>query len=684
MADAIGAFFVGRVRQGAVHPAGLRRALMPSMLPGMKGSPSLLLCGASIVLSSLAVGQSGRAERERVAAIDAAITKSKVQFEAGEAERAARLLRRTARDASKLFDPAARADALARLAESLDEVDPLCARRQKGMAGAAKALLGAVEAYESRKWFRSALALCDDAARWDAAAADAVRRRIESSIVTGAVPPTPVRVDWSGGERVFGGGDWLVEANSVRATELSKNREIFLSATQLPARIAARAELMIGGYKGEAGLVLGYRDVSDFVVLAVHWKKKLEAEWRVERRAGSSYKPIAEGTFAVEKGKDELLVPVTVDSLQGGLAIQVGGQERRVISPPAVGDVLRPGYFGLEAHSARGKRVELGWKNVEVATYGLAPTSGLRSADEAQRIAAAQAEAGDVEAAARTLFGGYALAFRIEDGTERKKQLAAIGAGLKELDPSFDATKRARLAASKKLVPVGMGYMRSKWFDTGLEILRDAADFGGSAAVRKLDESIARAGRSGGDVMKKFMSRREQTSGKAEYRWRFVDDEFHSPKLVGRFSAGTRSARTLGKTARISFEVLADGPKAKGALMFGVRSVAEGTSYYVVELMHWGSYSSLFLYHYMPPEKVLKPIKEDVSYYSKKGRSQWIEVTVDFSPDRIAMRLEDNEWVDCGKPKAPTQGHVGFFVSGDSPFRDPVRFRNLRIATPPK
>jgi hypothetical protein len=230
-----------------------------------------LLRSLAVALVAAAACAQQRAVEDRIAAAAAAGGKPS-EFAALELAAA-----RAALDG--VGDAAVRAQLEKRIVELAAKVDPL---DRTGVAAArevAARLLGVAGVYEAKGWLQTAQEYARLAARLSPEDAREPLLRLQSAMAKAAAEATaasragrPALDVWfRGGEPVQGREDWRFDDDSLMAPSLADTTDtaVFLSGLRARSELIRFEADIVGPMTGRAGLILGVRNLGDFVALDV-------------------------------------------------------------------------------------------------------------------------------------------------------------------------------------------------------------------------------------------------------------------------------------------------------------------------------------------------------------------------------------------------------------------------------
>jgi len=268
---------------------------------------------------------------------------------------------------------------------------------------------------------------------------------------------------------------------------------------------------------------------------------------------------------------------------------------------------------------------------------------------------------------------------RIEDSGVRRRLQKSVDDLIGDLDPLDKATAKAREEAARALLKPAQAYTRRKWNRAALPILEIVAALSDKVGGRPLERAQSALGLAADgprDGIQAWFGKGVGFAG-AGY-WKVDEGIAESPKLQGGLSVGLRSERRTEGDCRIQIEVLASDKPSKASICFAMEPSKNGDDYYILELRHERGFSDLRLLHFGQNGRLDEMANIPLAM-SRAERATWTELTVDLAGDRITVDVGGLERAEARSVTPDLEGCLGLFVSGDSPFKDPVRFRNLRI-----
>jgi hypothetical protein len=287
---------------------------------------------------------------------------------------------------------------------------------------------------------------------------------------------------------------------------------------------------------------------------------------------------------------------------------------------------------------------------------------------------------GRAEDAALRLRAARAGLEAVEDPAVRRRLERSVLGLLAELDPLDAEREKAFEAVARELLKPARAYQRRKWHRAALPLLEAVAAFsekiGGKALAQSRDEVEGGRGAPRPAEGIEGWLKAGLTFAGGGY-WKVQDGIAESPTL-GLESLGLRSERRTAGPTRISIEVLASSAPSKAAIVFAMEPSKNGDDYYILELRHERGFSQLRLLHNAASGGIDEIVNQAVAM-ARAERADWTELWVELRGDLIRIGLADLESAETRSVTPDLDGVIGLFVSGDSPFKAPVRFRNLRI-----
>lgn len=304
-------------------------------------------------------------------------------------------------------------------------------------------------------------------------------------------------------------------------------------------------------------------------------------------------------------------------------------------------------------------------------------TAALPAQEDAvlKRLAEARSLQGEgrPEDAAFALRAAQTAMQDVADPAVAKSLQKSIDALVAEVDTLAAETKKAEEAAARALLRPAKAYQAKKWNRCALAWLRLAAELSDKVAGKLLQQAGAGAGPS--DPTTEWFGDAVTFAGGGI--WQLEKGEITSPK-VGTDTVGYRTDKTTKGPVRIALESRTTADPSKTSIVFGMRPSKNGDSYYVLELRHMKGFSQLRLLHKPAngdfAELALQPLT-----LSRKERADWVELWVELRGDRIRAGCGTIETLEANAVTKDLDGGLGLFVSGDTPWKERVRFRGLRV-----
>ena len=275
----------------------------------------------------------------------------------------------------------------------------------------------------------------------------------------------------------------------------------------------------------------------------------------------------------------------------------------------------------------------------------------------------------------------------ITDASARDRLRAGLVALLARADPQWTRHAEASKADATELIALARSYLRKKLPARAVDLLEEACTLDPKSAAPVL--SYAQKQLSSRAASKPETDRAEPDEpvlrdliGGIESRvawgtWDLRPTEVRSPHLDGN-TVYLIAREPRHGDQRVSVDVLIGDLDGSAALVFGG---IDASTYYIVELLHQtdqgtGRYSNLSVHRIVDAKAIeIGRIAFDLS---SKQRAGWLQLSVSVRGNRITAGLGALASLRCTAPTVP-HGGVGFFVTGNSPNLEPVRFRRLLI-----
>lgn len=303
--------------------------------------------------------------------------------------------------------------------------------------------------------------------------------------------------------------------------------------------------------------------------------------------------------------------------------------------------------------------------------------SGLFAQEDVvlKQVAAARTLQGDgrPEDAAFALREAQAALAKVADVAVAKSLHKSLDPLLAEIDPLAAETTKAEELAARALLRTAKAYQAKKWHRCALPWLRLAAELSDKVAGKALQQ--AGEAESAVDATTAWFGDAVTFAGGGI--WKLDKGVVTSPKL-GNDTVGWRTKKETKGPVRIAIETRTTAEPSKTSLVFGMHPDKNGDAYYVVELRHMPGFSQLRLLHKSASgdfaELALQPLT-----MSRSERADWVTLWAELRGDRIRVGVGEIESLEASAATKDLDGGLGLFVSGDTPWKFSVRFRNLRV-----
>jgi hypothetical protein len=295
----------------------------------------------------------------------------------------------------------------------------------------------------------------------------------------------------------------------------------------------------------------------------------------------------------------------------------------------------------------------------------------LKSLTEAKKL---QGE-GRTEDAAIALRTGRVQLRSVADAAVQRSLQKSIDTLLAEVDTLAVEAGKAEEVAARALLKAAQNYLRRKWTRAALPLLELAAELSDKIAGKALQQAGVSDQPATNAVATWFGDGMSFCGGGY---WTVDKGTLKSPQLKSD-SIGFRSKKTTSGPVRIEMEALATAQPCKLALVFALDASTDGDDYYILELRHERGFSQLRLLHNDGTANRLDEILTQPLTMSRAERTTWTTLWAELRGDRIRIGIGDIESAESKAVTKDLDGCIGVFVSGDSSFKAPVQFRNLRV-----
>ncbi len=653
-------------------------------------------CAAALLASPAPTIQSPAAD---------ALAKAKLEFEAERVEDGVLLLR-SARAILAEQPSGKERDALAQEIQSLLlRKDPVAKFFDAARRDAATQLALSAKTYAAKNWYRTALELAQRAAALDETTSREWLLELElKGRDSSRLDDSASFLEWFEHGRetrsapAFEKLDWGVQASFAKDQEPGSYLLSALRAKSHDLRFESALSL---APDGDAGFVFGFVSDSEFHLVAVsrvgdrfslsvarHTPAGFEELSRVNAELGDlqpSDPPEQAAQTPLPLPLSVQVRGIRVEASIGSLATTASLPQ----SPPhgALGFVATPHADGFVARfdrcnvAASRYAPRAGWRAEGSAGGQDASTRSSESESQLrERLRAANTEHAEhrrSEVAARLLRDLRLDVLAFSDGPRRHKLMGELEALLAQIDPDEAAVRKGQEASARSLLEQGQSYSRRRWARAALAPLEIAAQLSDEVAGRKLAEARTAAGNQGSGgtpVTDEWFAKGTKFLSFGE--WKLTPGSIASPKL-DQASVGFASGKETGKSYSASMEMLVNCIPGKAGLVFGLKPTGE--DYYLLELRHTPPYSALSLMHYNSVSGHFDGLLDRAFFTTDQERAGFVDVGVRVNGDRLEVWAGELCRAETRASTVDIAGRIGLFVSGNSPCKDPVVFRNLRV-----
>ena len=573
------------------------------------------------------------------------------------------------------------------LAAQLGKVDPLDGERRAARAVAAGKLVKLAGNYRRRNWCARALQQLDDAERLSAGSSAkerlAVEKRLARRKPARRSEPEPQPEPEPAGDllptmelrEVL--GDWVRDARGIRSPALEESTVMLFAESPTHEDNLLRIELRIGANEGQAGVIFGATDTSNFYIADVFVDSASRQGsitiWRVTGRT-SVEKLVDRGlNLTKEKAADWLKIAVEIRGQQ--VVATLNGKGRIQVKCPTIphGGV---GLFvsGSSANKAPVEFRELHIDPLPVEKEVEAAAQPLRSklpAEKLQeRIAAAERliTAGQVEDAVLALGSVREDLVTVESDVMRSALEAATRALLETNDPLHAKVVTAHREIAELFVPMGRRYLAAKRPFAATALLERAGGFDDKAVAAELRAARATlepilAKRRG--LAPEPEARADNATGRAWFEggrqygvsgWSWRESFLSSPELEDAGTLHVAKRKANWKAGRASVQVRLRG-EASAGVAFGVRSLHD---YYLAGVSHGKRDSHVFVSrHY---NNNWQDIAQRVVRFSPEARAGWMTIDVVHQEGKVVVRVGQAKPIEVAKKDLDPRGTYGFYV----------------------
>lgn len=310
---------------------------------------------------------------------------------------------------------------------------------------------------------------------------------------------------------------------------------------------------------------------------------------------------------------------------------------------------------------------------------------------EAQAVAELARSIGQAESLARSTDtadreAALILAWQLEDELDRvpgketrRKLLERLHEVMVTADPLRESTLEHANLDVAALTELAARYGRKRWWAIAVDLLDEAAALDEAAVAEPLAEALGERDERSHKAPPSLPDRLRQVHAThVRGDWSFAADQVLSPPLE-KATVYAVCDQPSHRDDEVSVEIAIDADEGAGGLMFGSKS---DTDYYLVEIYHrGGAPSSSVRVHRFDGHRLQTFGSADFES-TREQRAAGIRVGVRVLDDSVEAVVEGEVLLRVDCPTRP-HGGVGFFVTGDSPCREPIAFRSLTIAPSP-
>ncbi len=602
---------------------------------------------------------------------------------------------------SSVRDSALRADLGEKIETQLSKKDPVAKFYDEAVREAASSLSAAARAYQAKQWHATALTYVHRASALDSSLPPdwilELERKTQPSSLDGSASAFDRWFQQGvelGRTPAFNVGDQCLQANFTKTVS---EMQIFLGSQRARSGNLSFAVDVSPQRAGVFGLVFGYHGPANFQVVRVNWE---QSEWRL---AVATFVEDRFTTHAEVVGKHEDLVvagtPGTTAGQAPTLRLSLTAQAssvRAALGPvrleASLPELPKDGVLGVFA-AAEADGFGVKFERFQVRASAHVPRIALQasapadSATEArieepalrERLAkaAADCDAGQAEAGAQQLRELRQDVLALAEGAKRHKLLGELSALHKRVDALEEPTRKSLDHAARGLLDQAQSYARRKWPRAALAPLEIADGLSTEIAGRKLAQgrlAAASQPRSTRTVTQEWFGTGVKFLDFGQ--WKVEQDAVQSPPLGG-VSVGYASSKSTGVNYLAGIEIALPSCPSRAAFVFGLKPTNQ--DYYVLELVHELEYSAVRVQHYVSSQNTFDGILAKRFHMTAAERAGFVDLVVEVRTNQIRIAVGELLEAHVEAPTVDLSGRLGMFVSGNSPGKDPVVFRNLRV-----
>jgi len=282
----------------------------------------------------------------------------------------------------------------------------------------------------------------------------------------------------------------------------------------------------------------------------------------------------------------------------------------------------------------------------------------------------------ELEAAARELRAAHRGLAAVEDRKVRDAQAAEIVALFRKVDLRYTERSKAEIAAARALLAVARNYMNAGWHHTAFEILEAADRLDHETVAGDLEKARAAAARKEQDDLSfagEIFSKGNRLYDERD--WTFGPGSLSTPPLLhGENTQCLLATRPLTDHVRISFEMAIGECEGKAGFLVGFHSLDEPCLLFELRQESFGNEVYLFAMRGLEFEVLARRSYTPTPEERKEGVKVSLEIR------RHQVRVQCGACTDLvAESSFDLSGTFGPFVSGDSPFTDPVTYKNLEV-----
>ncbi len=317
-----------------------------------------------------------------------------------------------------------------------------------------------------------------------------------------------------------------------------------------------------------------------------------------------------------------------------------------------------------------------------------------QSTEEAARlIAAAEQKIADQDAVGATLllWRAETLLDPTADDSGSKAIAGSIARLLGRIDPLDGQRRAARTEVAEQMVKFAQRYTRRRWFRSAYRLLQRAAAFDVEVAAKPLAYAAKKVeGLEGAAAKEEPEAEADESASERPLlasvqtmmvngAWEYADGVLRSPEIEADETPVYLCSSPSVLDGEVQVDLQIGKVEGAAALVFGVQGLED---YFLLEVWQHGAdgASNLTIYHFDfdGQNRAATQIARGFVLADKTRAERFATLSLRIEGDRVRASFDGSKPVDARLPRRGVGG-IGFLVPGNTPFKQPVAFRNLRV-----